>query len=121
MKDNKGFSLVELLAVIVILAIIGLIAIPIYNNIINDSKKSAFTDSAQILIRELENYVITNNSINYSNQVDITTLDLELNNHNLTSGNFYLDNNFITLVNITDGNFCANGNKNTLTVTEGSC
>lgn|SRR5574344_2553175 len=121
MRNNKGFSLVELLAVIVILAIIGLIAIPIYNNIINDSKKDAFTDSTQILIRELESYVITNTATNYNNPVDITLLDLELNNHNITSGNFYLENNFIILVDITDGNFCANGNKNNLTVTEGSC
>ena len=38
-EKNKGFTLVELLAVIVILALIALIATPIILNVINDAKK----------------------------------------------------------------------------------
>ena len=45
-KRNKGFTLVELLAVIVILALIALIATPIILNVINDAKKQAAKDSA---------------------------------------------------------------------------
>ena len=41
-RKNKGFTLVELLAVIVILA---LIATPIILNVINDAKKQAAKDS----------------------------------------------------------------------------
>ena len=38
---NRGFTLAELLAVIVILSIIALIAIPVVLNIVNDTKESA--------------------------------------------------------------------------------
>ena len=46
MKKRNGFTLVELLAVIVILALIALIATPIILNIINDTKKSSIKQSA---------------------------------------------------------------------------
>ena len=36
---KKGFTLVEVLAVIVILAIIAVITIPVVNNVIENSKK----------------------------------------------------------------------------------
>ena len=49
-KKNKAFTLIELLAVIVILAIIALIATPIVLNIIEKARKSAFQDSAYGLI-----------------------------------------------------------------------
>ena len=39
---NKGFTLVELLAVIVILAVISLIAVPMILGVVEESKKSAF-------------------------------------------------------------------------------
>ena len=46
MKKQKGFTLVELLAVIVILAIIALIAVPIVMNVIEDARKGAAKSSA---------------------------------------------------------------------------
>lgn len=41
MKKNKGFTLIELIAVLVILAIIALIVTPLVLNIIKSAKKSA--------------------------------------------------------------------------------
>ena len=41
-KQKKGFTLIELLAVILILWIIALVAIPIVNNIIEESKRGSF-------------------------------------------------------------------------------
>ena len=38
---NKGFTLVELLAVIVLLAIVALIATPVIDNVIDSSRKRA--------------------------------------------------------------------------------
>ena len=43
---RKGFTLVELLAVIVILAIIALITVPIIMNVVESSRKSSATSSA---------------------------------------------------------------------------
>ena len=42
MKKNKAFTLIELLAVIVILAIIALIATPIILGIVEDVKNDAY-------------------------------------------------------------------------------
>lgn len=39
---KKGFTLVELLAVITLLAVIGLIAVPVVNRTINSSKEKAY-------------------------------------------------------------------------------
>ena len=51
---KKGFTLIELLAVILILGIIALIAIPIVNNIINESKRGAFETTANNVVSAIE-------------------------------------------------------------------
>ena len=51
---NKGFTLIELLAVIVILAIIALIATPIILSIINDARKGAAKQGAELVISNVE-------------------------------------------------------------------
>jgi len=64
---KKGFTLVELLATIVILSVIALIATPIVLNVIEKSKKSSLVASANGLIESANMY--------YSNQIingDIT-------------------------------------------------
>ena len=59
MNKNKGFTLVELLAVIVILAIIALIATPIILNVINDAKKQAAKDSAHGYVDAVDKYIVS--------------------------------------------------------------
>ena len=62
---NKGFTLKELLAVIVILAIIALIATPIILGIINDARNSAKQRTAELIAKETElaytSYLFKNN------------------------------------------------------------
>ena len=57
---KKGFTLVELLAVIVILAIIALIATPVILNVIEKSKKGAAKNSAQGYIEAVEKQQVRN-------------------------------------------------------------
>ena len=52
---KKGFTLVELLAVIVILAIILAIAVPTIGNLIANSKKSMFANSAKLILKSMKN------------------------------------------------------------------
>jgi len=53
---KKGFTLVELLAVIVVLGVIALIAVPQILNVVEDSRKGAFKDSASGLLEAAEFY-----------------------------------------------------------------
>ena len=51
---SKGFTLVELLAVIVILAIIALIAVPVFLGIINNSKKNSDKEAVNLYTDTVE-------------------------------------------------------------------
>lgn len=70
MKKSKGFTLVELLAVIIILAIVVGITIPAILNTTNNAKKKAFTTAAETAAdwfeRQYQLYLVytTDNSIN---------------------------------------------------------
>lgn len=54
MKNNKGFTLVELLAIMVILAIIAVITVPIISKTLKDSRKSAAIDSSYGYVRAVD-------------------------------------------------------------------
>ena len=53
-KSRKGFTLVELLAVIVVLAIILVIATVSVNNVVKKTRTEAYIKSAQIIRNEIE-------------------------------------------------------------------
>jgi len=53
-RNNRAFTLIELLAVIVILAIIAVIATPIILKVIEDTKKEAFRNTAYGIIKAAE-------------------------------------------------------------------
>ena len=58
-KKRNAFTLIELLAVIVVLAIIALIATPIVMNTIKQSKKGAAERSADSFVKQVETAVAT--------------------------------------------------------------
>jgi prepilin-type N-terminal cleavage/methylation domain-containing protein len=55
--NKKGFTLIELLAVIIILGILMIIAIPSVTKYINDSRKSAYIDTAKEIVSGTRNLV----------------------------------------------------------------
>ena len=88
MRKN-GFTLIELIAVIVILAIITLIAIPVITGIVDKSKKGAAEASALNYIDAVEKYVmlhdldatkypydLKNNTFNVSSNTEVSLLDI---------------------------------------------
>src|SRR5574344_555309 len=58
---NKGFTLVEVLAVLVIIGVIALIVVPKVSDIISSSKKQAGMESALSYVRAVDKYVIEAN------------------------------------------------------------
>ncbi len=58
---TSGFTLVELIAVIVILGIILVIAVSRITDIINTAKINAFINNEEMLIRATKNYLVSNN------------------------------------------------------------
>ena len=64
MKNKKGFTLVELLAVIVILAVILVIAIPQIMNTIKTARISSFKDSAILIAEQAEKDYLSQQVLN---------------------------------------------------------
>ena len=77
-RFKKGFTLVELLAVIVILGIILAIAIPNILNVINNSKEQAYESQKRFIIDAAKKYVMANQNLVFENNVaTITLIDLK--------------------------------------------
>lgn len=70
MKNNKGFTLVEILATITIIGIISIIAIPTVNNSITSSRKESFVSMAKNYIKQARNELIGKN-LAYKKNKDI--------------------------------------------------
>lgn len=120
MKNRKGFTLVELLAVIAILAIIALIAIFSMTQIKSLYSKKAFTISVKNLLTAAQNYY-ADDGYNY----DITEISINKiaanNKSEYTSGTIKLIDSKLEVVNISNGEYCANGPLDNLSITFGTC
>jgi prepilin-type N-terminal cleavage/methylation domain-containing protein len=111
MKTNKGFTLVELLAVIVILAIILVIAIPNIMKIIDKAKLDANIKSEDMLLNAAKKYMVNNFAkvpINIGDTTEIT-LD-ELKTANImgdikSANNSNLCNGYVLITKIDDNKY----------------
>lgn len=79
-KNNKGFTLVEVLAVMVILGILALIAVPAIGGIIENSREDAFRSTAQNIVASAQLAFLADDSIftdetNGSETVSATVLE----------------------------------------------
>lgn len=71
-KNNKGFTLVELVIVIAILAILVGILAPQYTKYVEKSRKAADVDNLEELVKAVQVYVIDGASNNKAKAEDIT-------------------------------------------------
>ena len=119
---KKGFTLVELLAAIILIGLIIGISVPAFNKYVSKSRKDSFKETLIGLSRALEIHVASDNEIDYSEPTEILSIDLEAENLNtIKSGSFYLEDGRIYFVNVSNGYFCGNGYKNDLSIHDGEC
>ena len=102
---RKGFTLVELLAVIVILAIILLIAVPNILGVINQSKEKAFEISVKKAFDAVNYKIMLAKSIKSGDLNSLETIDAK----NLT-GTWKYEDETIYLCNVSDGKYKVKGN-----------
>ena len=104
---KRGFTLVELLAVLIVLGLIALIITPIMISTINDSKKAAIIRSAEMYVKGVE-FSIKNQDIIENFDPDKCTvvdfnhircngslIDVDIEKTDISSGNIYLKNDTI--------------------------
>ena len=59
MKSKKGFSLVELMIVVVIMAILVAVAVPIFNSVTGNSRAKTCIDNQRSIISTLNNALLS--------------------------------------------------------------
>ena len=130
MNKKNGFTLVELLGVIVVLAILALITIPIISNVINDVRIKSLESSAYGLVEASNLYYAqygNNSNIRFdieNNQISSSdTTNLLKYKGSVKEGTVILDKKGSVTVCITDGKNSAykNYNETKVTTVKGKC
>lgn len=98
MKNTKGFTLVELLAVIVILGIILVIAIPKISDVIYSRKKDTLFAGAKSILRKIEYDNIDTETFEETSLSDLNLTGISNDDYDLETsvvyqidGTFYID------------------------------
>ncbi len=86
MSRNKGFTLVELLAMLVVLGIIIAIAIPNINNILKNQRKNQFIADATSMVETAKIKAAKNNDKPTNGKCIIYSLDYLNDNDNINEG-----------------------------------
>ena len=69
MNKKRGFTLVELLAVIVILAVILVIAVPQIMNVITESRRRALASAAKLIASSAETAKLSNDTLGITDEI----------------------------------------------------
>ncbi len=77
LKTKKGFSLVELMIVVVIMAILVAVAVPIYNSVASNARAKTCIDNQRTLINTVNNHMNLYGVQNEVGTVTFTTNDDE--------------------------------------------
>ena len=120
MKKKRGFTLVELLAVIVILAVILIIAMPKISDVIKNSKESSLVTTAKLIASQAEKKYTENQVLDNSSTIKCSDV-VKINNTDYESCNITFDSKGNAKVTIVgkgkfEGMAVCNANKNSATV-----
>lgn len=117
--NKKGFTLVELLAVIVILGVLLMIAVPAIQNVIKKSKKNAFEKAAMLAVENVETMASAealSGKLNAKCYVPITDINLERGDWGKNpQGYVEVETTGKATIYISNSNYSGSGNTNTFT------
>ena len=117
--NKKGYTLMEVLAVIVILGIVATITTALIGNLIQDAKKNAFRESVFSAMRAYQN---EESKGHFEDLGEVNITELPISNNPIKSGKVKRNvNNEIVVINATNNVYCANGSRNNLTIVLGEC
>lgn len=106
MNNEKGFTMIKLVAVIIIISVVALITAPIVLNVIESAEKQAYRNSSLGVLRAAELYETENKFITIDKN-GISVSDLQLRNNIFIGGKIIRSNNDkLQLVNLTNGVYC---------------
>lgn len=121
---NNGFTLVELLAVIVILAIILVIAVPKVMSVINDTKESSFISTVKMIATAAEKKSEENKLLSKNEIIDCTDV-VKLNSNDYYSCSIIFENDVAKVIMSGKGKFngfnVCGGSKDNVTVINSYC
>lgn len=129
MKNNKGFTLVETIAVIIILGIVLSIAVPSITNVVKSTNKNRMISDAETFISEVKEYVESDTIGNTPSNNKYTLEDIKGKTKLSKSpyGVEYKEDSYVQIVNnvytvcLTDGEYSATETEGSITVEEGNC
>lgn len=119
MKNSKGFTLVELIGVIVLLSLITIIIVPNILKTIEKNERNSFEESVKGLIRSVQDYYASSTDAFPALGLEVEDITFEVSNvDKFISGTITDNNGTYSVVNVTDGKYYANGKRNSLSITE---
>lgn len=129
MKNNKGFTLVETIAVIIILGVVLSIAVPSITNVVKSTNKNRMISDAETFISEVKEYVESDTIGNTpkDNKYKLVDIKSKLSkspyggNYNMESSFVIINNNSYTVCLTDDKYEAATGENGEIEVKEGNC
>ena len=127
-KNNKGFTLVETIAVIIILGVVLSIAVPSITNVVKSTNKNRMISDAETFISEVKEYVESDTIGNTpkDNKYKLVNIKSKLSkspyggNYNMESSFVIINNNSYTVC-LTDNKYKATTEEGSITVKKGNC
>ena len=126
MKNNKGFTLVETIAVIIILGVVLSIAVPSITNVVKSTNKNRMISDAETFVSEVKEYVESDTIGNTSNEYTLEDIKGKTKLSKSPYGEEYKKNSYVDITNysvcLTDGEYqAATGENGEIEVKEGNC
>lgn len=118
----RGFTLIELLTVIIVLSIVALIIVPIVAGMIESSRKKSFINSVYNAETAIKNELSNNDFESFPSEgILVKTGIKSLERNPFISGKFKKEGSKIIAIQVTDGRYCAAGERENLRVILGEC